>query len=217
MEITIISDTHGKHHEITDDLIGGDLLIHCGDAMTSGYREKELVDFCKWFDGINSYDCKVFIAGNHCRLFEDNPEKAMEIVNSYKTVNYLQDEYLIFNGVKIYGSPWQPEFYNWAFNLPRNGQELEEIWSKIPMDTDILITHTPPKGILDVVQGQKGIHLGCEQLRKRIDIVRPKISCAGHLHTGNGYLFQNETHFFNASVLDERYDYVYKPKNFMSP
>jgi predicted phosphodiesterase len=225
MRITVISDTHTRHDDITNDLPGGDLLLHSGDFMNSGYGEKDIVNFCKWFDAIDNYDTKVFIAGNHDRLFENQPELAKEIYSSYKSINYLQDEELslYFDGpngefpednIHIYGSPWQPAFYAWAFNLPRNGIELAGKWEGIPSNTDILLTHGPAWGTLDTVKGREWDNLGCEMLAERIQIVKPKIHVCGHIHSGYGYEFKDGTHFFNASVLDERYEYTQKPMTF---
>ena len=61
---------------------------------------------------------------------------------------YLQDERLEVMGLKVYGSPWQPRFSDSAFNLSR-GAELRAVWDKIPSDTDILVTHSPPLGVMD--------------------------------------------------------------------
>jgi predicted phosphodiesterase len=223
MIITFISDTHTKHMEVTEDLPGGDLLIHAGDLCSAGYGW-ELEDFCKWYDSIENYENKVFIAGNHDWVFQRTPQKAMDIVNSYKRYKYLQDEWigvvhpssgksfdLDKNGVKIWGSPWQPEFYNWAFNLPRRGKELAEKWSMIPEDTDILVTHGPSWGRVDTVYYRMHEHLGCELLSERIKVIKPKIHVCGHIHTGRGYSFDGDTHYINASVLNERYDYTQKP------
>jgi Icc-related predicted phosphoesterase len=228
MRITLISDTHTKHDELMwdkTDLPGGDLLMHTGDIMNSGRNVHDITEFCKWFEELKQYDTKVFIAGNHDRMFEDFPERAMEIVSSYKWIDYLQDEWMQLSYslnaegeekfVKIYGSPWQPEFYNWAFNLPRRGSELKEKWDSIPGDTDILLTHGPAQGFLD-----KSGHpynepdLGCELLIKRISEIKPKIHVCGHIHGGYGYKFHEGTHFFNASILNERYEYVNKPFTF---
>jgi len=221
--ITLISDTHTKHRELDGDLPGGDILIHAGDIMNSGRNLEDIKDFCKWFDEQN-YNSKIFIAGNHDRMFEDFPERAMEIVNSYKLITYLQDSWIKigddgqFNDetmVKIYGSPWQPWFYDWAFNLPKGGPGLMTKWEAIPRDTDILITHGPPQDHLDVSGPpyNEG-HLGCALLREKVDAQAPKIHVFGHIHGSYGYKFHNGTHFFNASILDERYDYVNKPVTF---
>jgi Icc-related predicted phosphoesterase len=216
MRITFISDTHTKHKSVEALLPGGDLIIHAGDLMNSGKNSNDISDFCKWFNGLEQYDHKVFIAGNHDRMFEDYPEKAMEIVNSYKWVDYLQDNWIQVGDdtsmVKIYGSPWQPEFYNWAFNLPRNGEELKSIWERIPTDTDILITHGPPQTKLDTSGPPWNTPLlGCELLMERAKEVKPKIHVFGHIHGGYGYVFDGNTHFFNASILNERYDFTNKP------
>ena len=213
MKITFISDTHNKHKQI-QDLPGGDLLIHAGDISSMG-RKYEIEEFCEWFDSLNNYTSAVFICGNHDFGFEERPKETMEIVNSYKWITYLQDNHLSFgadmeNLVKIYGSPWQPEFHNWAFNLPKNGWELEQKWNDIPEDTDILITHGPAFGYLDVVKGQYE-NLGCQLLTNRIKTIKPKIHVCGHIHSGYGYVFDGDTHFINASVLDEQYQYTQKP------
>jgi Icc-related predicted phosphoesterase len=214
MIITLISDTHLKHNEITQDLPGGDLLLHSGDISSMGYQH-EVQQFCKWFNNVENYDHKIFIAGNHDWGFENNVEKIMEIVNSYKTVNYIQDETISVGDddkmVNIYGSPWQPEFYNWAFNLPKNGVELAAKWDAIPDNTDILITHGPAFGVLDTVAGKMWDNLGCQLLTNKIKSIKPKIHVCGHIHSGYGYYFDGDTHFINASVLNEAYQYTNKP------
>jgi Icc-related predicted phosphoesterase len=215
MRITLISDTHTKHWKMDGQLPGGDLLIHAGDIMNSGYNANDIFDFCKWYDGIDGYVHKIFIAGNHDRMFEDEPEKVMKIVNTFKTINYLEDSETNIGDVKIYGTPWQPEFYSWAFNLPRCGQDLMRVWNQIPKDTTILITHGPPQDHLDVSgPPYNEPHLGCELLRIKVDEQPPKIHLFGHIHGGYGYKFHNGTHFFNASVLNERYEQVNKPITF---
>lgn len=221
MRISIISDTHTKHGLIPmEDLPGGDLLIHAGDIMNSGYNKNDILDFCTWFHSLEQYDKKIFIAGNHDRMFENHPEGVEELLNIYLDIDYLQDEgYDLYDldtdtSTKIYGSPWQPEFYSWAFNLPKNGIELAGKWEGIPDNTDILITHGPAFGTLDTVAGRPWDNLGCELLAQRIEVIKPKIHVCGHIHSGYGYEFKNGTHFFNASVLDEQYEYTQKPMTF---
>mgnify|MGYP003652378072 CR=1 FL=1 len=206
MKITFISDTHTKHKQL--DLPGGDLLIHAGDIMNSGYSKSDIHEFCEWFEA-QDYKHKIFIAGNHDRLFENDPLESFSITCKYD-VDYLQDDEHLIDGVKLYGTPWQPEFCNWAFNLPRRGDELMAKWGAIPKDTDILITHGPAYGHLDV-SGYGGQNVGCELLRERIDKVKPLIHVFGHIHGSAGYKFDGTTHYFNASVLNERYEYQNKP------
>ncbi len=115
------------------------------------------------------------------------------------------------DGLKIYGSPWQPRFYDWAFNLNR-GAELEEKWRLIPPDTDVLITHGPPHGILDEVERQYYIeNTGCEELRKRVEMICPKLHVFGHIHCGYGQIEKFGTEFVNASNCDEEYNPVNLP------
>jgi len=213
MKITFISDSHTKHQQISKDLPGGDLIIHAGDLMNSGYEPRDIADFVNWYSSLLTMDYKhrVFIAGNHDRMFEDNPELAKELVDAYSGgLIYLQDQSHVIDGVKIYGSPYQPAFYDWAFNLPRNGWELELKWKDIPDDTDILVTHGPPFGHCDVTP-YGNLNVGCELLRARIDELKPKIHVFGHVHSGYGYKFHEGTHFINAAVLNEKYKYANKP------
>jgi len=213
MKITFISDTHTKHKQITSTLKGGDLIIHSGDISSRGYPH-EIEEFLKWYSGLN-YKYKIVIAGNHDWAFQNNVEVINPILDRYRdSVIYLQDEMIEINKVKIYGSPWQPEFCNWAFNLIRNGEGLKYIWDRIPKNTDILITHGPPYGYLDKVIGENQC-LGCELLRERMDLINPKIHVFGHIHSGYGYVFNGKTHFVNASVLDERYYFSNMPLSVM--
>ena len=214
MKITFISDTHTKHNQVTSSLPGGDLLIHAGDFTSRGYKH-EIQQFFKWFSGLNNYTHKIVVAGNHDLMFEDDLKQAKEIIGEYPNATYLQDDLEVIGddystAVKVYGSPWQPEFYNWAFNLPRMGWELQQKWDDIPVGVDILVTHGPAWGHLDTVVGQN-MHLGCELLANRINIVKPKIHVFGHIHTGYGYKFDNGTHYFNAAVLNEQYIFTQKP------
>ncbi len=195
LRIVAISDTHGLHRRL--DLPEGDLLLHAGDIARSG-SQAELVDFNDWL-GELPYLHKVVIAGNHDSLFERDPGRARSCLTN---AVYLQDSEIIIGGWKIYGSPWQPEFFNWSFNLPR-GKALEDVWAKIPDDTDILVTHGPPAGILD--GNLRGIGVGCEALATRLRTIRPKLHVFGHIHEAVGAENFDGTHFVNASVVDIRY------------
>jgi Icc-related predicted phosphoesterase len=215
-KITCISDTHNKHKKLDGFLHGGDLLLHAGDISSMGY-EHEINGFAYWFNKLNNYDHKVFIAGNHDWGFQNNSEKIKGLLTGYKDIDYLQDEIMgIQEGdgpeIKIWGSPWQPEFHNWAFNLPR-GEALKEKWDMIPNNTDILIVHGPPYGKLDYVPFDS-VNVGCEELMKKIEEIKPKIVVCGHIHEGYGYVFDGNTHYINASVLDGNYVYKNKPVSF---
>jgi predicted phosphodiesterase len=221
--ITFISDTHTKHRYCEKDLPGGDILIHAGDFMNSGRHKHEATEFFEWFDSLNNYENKIFIAGNHDFIMQTDPDWVKECLTKYQSIDYLRDEEWVDyhdgpNGdfpednIRIYGSPWQPEFFNWAFNLPRNGEEMKARWDAIPDNTDILITHGPAYGYLDIPGGQN-VRVGCEMLRHRVDEFRPKIHVFGHIHGSAGYYFNGHTHFINASILNEQYQYTNMPLN----
>lgn len=216
MKLTLISDNHTKQKQLDSFLPGGDVLIHAGDFMNSGYDVDDIHDFLSWLDDVSGYDKKIFIAGNHDRYFQDHPEEVLGILAEYPNLIYLQDSKFGLYDIgtdkttNIYGSPWQPFFNNWAFNLPRNGAELVEKWAMIPPNTDILVTHGPSWGHVDQVVG-RDYHLGCELLTGYIDKIKPKIHVCGHIHSGYGYDYDGTTHYFNASVLNERYNFENKP------
>lgn len=218
MRITFISDTHNKHESVTASLPGGDVIIHAGDLTGRGYRN-EIQDFIKWYAKLDNYKYKIFIAGNHDWGFQTEPRATEELLRLNPGLQYLQDDMFLIgedtddydNMVKVWGSPWQPEFYNWAFNLPRQGAELKAVWDMVPPDIDILVTHGPAWGHLDTVKFNPTSNLGCELLRERIDTLKPKIHVCGHIHTGYGYKFDGHTHYFNVSLLDESYNYTQKP------
>jgi Icc-related predicted phosphoesterase len=164
--IVLLSDTHNCNEQIS--VPDGDILIHAGDATNRGQVD-EIADFNEWFSGF-PHKHKIFVAGNHDWLFETRPKYARSLLA--KNVVYLQDSAVEISGLKIYGSPWQPRFFDWAFNLNRGG-EMAEKWKLIPNEVDILITHGPPFGILD--ETPRGDFAGCEELRKRVEEIRPQL------------------------------------------
>lgn len=216
-KITCISDTHNKHKCLDGFLDGGDMLIHAGDVSGRGWIE-EIIDFCRWYDDVPNFDNKLFIAGNHDWGFQRESDKIKGLLTGYKTIDYLEDELMILDNsdqpkpLKIWGTPWQPEFYNWAFNLKR-GEELKEKWDLIPNDIDILIVHGPAYGKLDFVPYDSQ-NVGCTDLLDKIKQIKPKIVVSGHIHEDYGYVFDGDTHFINASILDGSYVYRNKPLKF---
>lgn len=209
MRIVCISDTHNCNEQIA--VPDGDLLIHSGDATVTGTTE-EIRRFNRSFAGL-PHKYKIFVAGNHDWLFEREPESARLLLDP--PIIYLQDSAVEIDGLKIYGSPWQPRFYDWAFNLMR-GPEIAEKWKLIPNDIDILITHGPPHGILDEVPRQWGIeNTGCEELKSRVEAIaasgRLKLHVFGHIHCGYGKLEEFGVTFINASTCDEQYNATHPP------
>lgn len=204
MKIIIISDTHGYHRKVK--LPAGDILIHAGDMTRSG-TINQLEDINDWFGSCGFKDI-VCIPGNHDRVFERRLGKAKEVMTN---CHILLDEEIIINGIKFYGSPWQPRFFNWAFNLSR-GKELAEKWAKIPNDTNVLITHAPPAHINDFSVNKE--HCGCYDLLTRVNQVKPKLHCFGHIHEGYGKSEFSGTTFINASTCDFNYNPINKPTIF---
>lgn len=194
-----ISDTHLRHNISIPD---GDILIHSGDATISG-DYSEIRQFADWFRG-QPHKYKIFVAGNHDWLFQRDPRLARKLLG--KEIIYLQDSSIEIEDIKFYGSPWQPTFCGWAFNLDR--KEIAEKWALIHGDTDVLITHGPPKGILDRINKQ-GPELGCPELAKRLSEISPILHVFGHIHSGYGVSIHNKTKFVNASICDE----AYRPTN----
>lgn len=202
-KIVCLSDTHNCNEQIT--VPDGDILIHAGDATIRG-TQYEVEEFLSWFSGL-PHKHKIFVAGNHDWLYETNNRFARLLTENFK-INYLQDSFTEIEGFKIYGSPWQPRFFDWAFNLMR-GAELAEKWKLIPDDTEILITHGPPNGVLDEVPRKYWVeNTGCEELRKRVESLaknRLKLHIFGHIHCGYGQTEKFGVKFVNASNCDESY------------
>jgi Icc-related predicted phosphoesterase len=189
MKIVCISDTHGGHGKV--QVPDGDILVCAGDITPHG-RLNSLESFDKWM-GELPHRHKVVIAGNHDFCFQETPVEARaKMLNAH----YLEDEAIEIEGLKIYGSPWQPVFCRMAFNL--NPEEIRKRWAAIPVDTDLLITHGPPSGILDCTYD--GRRVGCPELCRRLGELHVKLHVFGHIHEGYGQSVQNGTTFVNASI-----------------
>ena len=196
LRIVLISDTHGHHDVVVPE---GDVLIHAGDGCTRGSLEEANA----WgeFLGAQPHRHKIVIAGNHDRCFESDLERARACLAG---LTFLHDSgCLLDGGLSVWGSPWQPWFLSWAFNL-RRGPELAAKWRLIPDATDVLVTHGPPMGVLD--HTVSGHAVGCEDLLAAIERVRPRLHVFGHIHEGYGTHRAGGTLFVNASTctLDYR-------------
>ena len=201
MNIVLWSDSHSRHElcRIPD----GDVLIFAGDIGARGTLE-ELESFDA-FLGRLPHRRKIVIAGNRDYFFEDQPAESLRRLTH---AAYLQDEETVVDGIRIFGSPWQPPFMKTAFNLPRGGP-LREKWSRIPTGIDVLITHTPPMGIGD--RTASGLHVGCEDLLAAVLRIRPRVHVFGHVHEGYGMTRKDGMLFVNASVVDERMEISHPP------
>lgn len=209
MKVVAISDTHNQHDLL--QLPEGDVLLHAGDVSGKG-TEAEVQAFLNWF-AKQDFEHKVFIAGNHDFFFERSPDSYVRQIIPDNII-YLNDSGVTINGIKIWGSPVQPWFLDWAFNRER-GPNIEKHWKLIPDDTDILITHGPAYGILD--RTVRGELVGCADLLNRINRVEPKYFIAGHIHEAYGMEQHGGTTFINASVLNFKYKLANEPFVFEIP
>lgn len=181
-----------------------DLLIHAGDLTARGSL-RQLSKATRWLQTAPAKQVLV-IAGNHDRCFQRSPVESRAMIERFGI--YLEDESFEYQGLKIYGSPWQPKFFNWAFNLPR-GEPLREKWLEIPLDTDILLTHTPPFGLMD--RTRFGSHVGCEALREILQDRTVPLHVFGHIHEGYGVRVKRDRMSVNASTCTVRYDPINPP------
>lgn len=202
MRLVAISDTHSYHRKIK--VPDGDVLIHAGDITWRG-EINILYDFCAWMYEL-PHQHKIVVSGNH-ELGMQNGVYRNHVLSMMKNVNihYLEDSGITINNLFFWGSPWQPAFFDWEWNLPRNGLALEEKWSLIPDDTNILITHGPPNGILDSTRDNGP--QGCEKLEKRIrDLSKLKVHIFGHMHRDGGKMIDHlGVKFVNAAICTDAY------------
>ncbi len=200
MNLVCISDTHGLHDHVR--VPPCDVLIHAGDCTNDAGR-KSLRDFLTWLERQPALR-KVLIAGNHDWAFEKWPDLARAMIAEVApSVTYLQDSGVEIDGIRFWGSPYQPAFCDWAFNLPR-GEALKRHWDLIPEGTDVLITHGPARGILDI-SGFDNERCGCDDLLATIQRVKPRLHVFGHIHHSYGTRKVDDTTHLNASICDEGY------------
>ncbi len=195
VRIIAISDTHGKHHQL--QVPDGDILIHAGDMTCNGTSE-EIASFNTWLGSLK-HSHKLVCAGNHDFLFERSPLIARTLLSA---ATYLEDSMVDIFGLKFFGSPWQPRIGDWAFSLDKPSQ-LRQKWRSIPQGVDVLITHSPPFGILDLTEKRQ--RRGCEELLQVVKRLEPKVHIFGHSHFSNGQTVIKNTLFANAAICDEHY------------
>lgn len=205
-KIDCLSDTHNRHKHFT--MPGGDLLIHSGDASMGG-NKSEILNFLDWY-AQQPYGIKIYVPGNHDWICEEQPEFVKEEATK-RGIFLLNDEALLVKdaynpdiNIKVWGSPVQPEFHNWAFNRTR-GDEIAQHWALIPDDTEILITHGPPLHMRDWTY--RGENVGCWDLEHTIAtrLRKLKLHVFGHIHEGAGYTYKDGKVYVNASALDGFY------------
>lgn len=220
MKIVAISDLHGT---LPSDLPECDLLIVAGDLCPDIFdgRHKAHKDperqlrwfhnvFADWADAQRA-DFVLATWGNHdfCGHLLPNSQVT-------KKLEVISDGYALINGVKVWMTPWSNQFMNWAWM--KQPAALEKVYAEIHDDTDILVSHQPPRGCGDIypnLESGQLEHIGSVELLEHIERIRPRAVICGHLHSGHGtYLINGRTDVFNVSILDEQYKRAYPPTVF---
>lgn len=217
MKTWLISDTHGLHRKliVPPDV---ELIIHSGDESTDPrvhFNNNEALDFFEWFSNLY-IPHKIFVPGNHSIAFFHKLIKPEQ----YPNIIFLVDSSYELNGIKFFGSPWTPTFGSDKWVYIKSRHIMNKVWSNIPNDTNYLITHGPPQGILDLAvdydgNGRQRINVGCKSLMNKVkQLTNLKYHQFGHIHPdynkglyNYGILKQNIT-YINASVCNNNYDLV---------
>jgi len=212
-KVVCIADTHNFHHDV--DIPDGDILIHAGDFTLNGTLG-EVVEFNEWL-GTLDHPYKIVVAGNHDRCLGESGTLGLKM---FTNAIYLERSGKEIEGLKIWGAPMTP-----AFNGMRGGltfytnsdKEAKGVWSAIPKNLDILITHGPPFAVLDEVVNHFNPYFdkencGDRMLASKVIQKKPKYHVFGHIHEGYGeFIADYGTHFINCSVVNESYNMVNKP------
>lgn len=200
-KIIACSDTHGKHWDVK--IPKGDIFIFAGDWDITD--SQQLFEFNQWIARIPA-KYKIAIGGNHDSYLEfiEKEECRKQLTNCI----YLENESVEIEDLKIWGSPFSCLFNSWSFM--RYDSDLKEIWQTIPSDTDIVVTHTMPYGILDRC-GLKMESVGSLSLRDRIKEIQPKIHIGGHLHESYGKYTDYKTNYYNVALMDDMYNLTNQP------
>lgn len=206
MKIWGISDSHSLHRQLIEPE-GIDLIIHAGDS-TNYYgwiqNQPEFEDFFDWFYHLD-IKWKVIIAGNHdaWATKKYNIDKVKE-----SGIIYLDHESVNIEGINIFGSPYTPTFGNWHFMKDRS--KLDDYWKEIPINTDILVTHGPPQGILDLSRNRRNEleYCGDKSLLRHVNNIKPKFHQFGHIHDfedclNEGIRIRNDIQFMNTSCVED--------------
>lgn len=186
MKILHLSDTHGCHHRLRD-LPEADVVVHSGDFCMVG-SEQEAIDFLNWFCDL-PYRHKIFICGNH-----DDCLYGANISGLDDNVHYLCNSGIEIDELKFYGVPM------FMGDCVTDRQNLN--YDKIPIDTDVLITHAPAYGILDF---DDNIYYGSEVLLKAVSKINPRIHLFGHIHKQHGITTIGTTTFSNGAIMNENF------------
>ena len=202
MKLTIISDTHGEHEKLVG--LVGDVLIHCGDMFNMFNQDDEDFDRMDAWFGRQDFDLVLCTGGNHDFELQ---KRSCEAESPFQNAIYLEGKVHEHKGVRFFGAPWVPDLFGQAFFT--TDDDLCEKWSDIPIGIDVVITHTPPAGILDI--SSSGLQLGCHHLLAAVERTSPAIHCFGHVHASSGVKKVGDTFFVNAALVNSQYELSRQP------
>jgi Icc-related predicted phosphoesterase len=204
VKIAAISDFHMR---FDFEIPTCDLLIVAGDALMMTGSEEQLVKFNNFLSAQRSkFDQCLFIPGNHEHCFEDFPEESCALISEAEV---LIDRLYNYKGMKIWGMPWTPPFGNMAFMADR--KKMKEKCNLIPEKLDVLVTHGPPKGMLDALPS--GLQVGCEDLTERLEsmMLPPVVHIFGHIHHAHGIVRESKTTYYNVAMCSDKYKVIHQP------
>lgn len=221
MIIDCISDLHGEKPKLE----GGDVLIVAGD-LTCSHTIKEFSKFFTWLEK-QDYKHKIVIGGNHDSFLQQVVSYGEKSINLGKNEKgqynyyYLCEASIVIDGIKFFGTPWTKTFPGISYLCKAftvdSDKMLKHKWKAIPDDTNVLITHSPPFGILDTVEryNEKPESVGSISLRETIERIQPRLHIFGHIHNGYGQQVLKcpfrDIICVNASIMNEYYDPVNSP------
>jgi Icc-related predicted phosphoesterase len=221
VRLVCVSDTHTMHG-VVDPLPAGDILVHAGDFTDTGSAD-DVRAFCAWLRQQQQFRHKVVIAGNHDlsldpewysrnyrRFGHRTPADPAELTDELRGCCTFLDHEAADDvcGLRFFGSPFSPFFYDWAFNLDRVAEcraaceVIHEAHTHKPID--VLVTHGPPLGHGDVAA--RNGHQGCWDLLDFVEAFPPSVHIFGHIHEGHGATTNHKSVFVNASTMNVRYD-----------
>jgi Icc-related predicted phosphoesterase len=202
LDLVLFGDTHELHREV--EVPGGDILICVGDFTMFSKSMSSIEDFNDWL-GEQPHRHKIIVPGNHEFFLESNPERRSLLDNAH----VLIDEGIEIEGMKIYGSPMTP-LYGAAFGKS-SPKDRERHWGRIPDDTNVLITHGPPFGILDLSPGQAE-RMGDPELRNRMrELPDLRLHAFGHVHGAHGTVERDGVTFVNVALMGHLGDLAWQP------
>lgn len=204
MKFCVTSDYHGQYkHEKPSSFEKGDVFLFCGDWTASRNRQLQITETAQFFAWLNTlpFSHKVIIPGNHELLAESDPTLIESLANEH-SITYLNESSVTINGITIYGTPYTPMFYDWAFM--RTEKDLALRFENIPLDTNILLTHGPAYSILDKTINRDSV--GSQALLDAISLLpNLKYHCFGHIHEAYGIQQLPSYTAINASQLTWQY------------